>query len=94
MMKIERDEHGTKGAFYIDEEGEWIAEMTYFKSGDSEITIDHTEVDAKLRGEGIGDDLIAAAVKHARDNGLKIKATCPYAAKVLAKHPEYEDVLA
>jgi uncharacterized protein len=93
MMKIERDEHKKKGAFYIEEEGEWIAEMTYFRSGDGEITIDHTEIDPKLRGEGIGEDLISEAIKFARAEGLKIKATCPYAKKVLDKHPEYDDVL-
>lgn len=93
MMKIEREEHGKKGAFFIDEDGEWIAELTYFKSGDCEITLDHTEVDDKLRGEGIASDLVGEAVKYARAEGLKIKATCPYAKKVLEKHPEYEDVL-
>jgi predicted GNAT family acetyltransferase len=93
-MEIQRDEHGTKGAFYIDENGEWLAEMTYFKSGKSEITIDHTEVDESLRGEHIGEDLVAAAVKYARENGLKIKATCPYAHRVLAHNPEYADVFA
>ena len=45
MMKIQREEHGKKGAFFIEENGEWIAEMTYFKSGPGQITIDHTEVD-------------------------------------------------
>ena len=94
MMQIQRDEHGKKGAFYIDEDGEWIAEMTYFRSGDCEITIDHTEVDPKLRGEGIASDLVAEAVKFARVEQLKIKATCPYAKKELDEHPEYNDVLA
>lgn len=94
MMKIQRDEHGKKGAFFIEEEGEWIAEMTYFKSGESEITIDHTEVDPKLRGEGIAGDLVAEAVKYAREAGLKIKATCPYAKKELDANPDYSDVLA
>jgi predicted GNAT family acetyltransferase len=91
-MEIKRDEHGKKGAFYIEENGEWLAEMTYFKSGGNEITIDHTEVDERLRGENIGEDLLAEAVKYARENGLKIKATCPYAHKVLAHTPEYADV--
>ena len=36
---------GGTAAFYIDENGEWIAELTYIKSGDGQITIDHTEVD-------------------------------------------------
>lgn len=94
MMQIQREEHGRKGAFFIDEGGEWVAELTYFKSGDGEITIDHTEVDEKLRGQGVGEQLVKAAVDHARDNDLKIKVTCPYAQKVIDENPEYKDVLA
>ena len=93
MMQIQRDEHGRKGAFYIEEEGEWIAELTYFKS-DGTMTIDHTEVDEKLRGEGIGQDMVKAAVEYARENGLKIKAVCPYAKEVIESTPEFQDVLA
>ncbi len=92
-MKIQRQEHGQKGAFFIDEDGEWVAELTYVKSGDGEITIDHTEVDKNLRGDNIGEDLVAEAVKYARENKLKINATCPYAKKVLEEKPEYQDVL-
>jgi predicted GNAT family acetyltransferase len=94
MMEIQRDEHGKKGAFYIEENGEWVAEMTYVKTGDNEITIDHTEVDKKLRGEGIGRDLLAEAVKYARANGLKVKATCNYAKIALYENTEFKDVLA
>jgi len=93
-MEIQQEEHGKKGAFFIEENGEWIAELTYIKSGDSEITIDHTEVDPKLRGENIGEDLVGAAAEYARENNLKVKATCPYAKKVLGKKPEFQDVLA
>jgi uncharacterized protein len=91
-MEIKRDEHGKKGAFYIEENGEWVAEMTYFRSGEGEITIDHTEVDEKFRGENIGRDLVGEAVRFARDNGLKVKATCPYAKKMLESIPEYGEV--
>ncbi|MBC7899985.1 MAG: N-acetyltransferase [Saprospiraceae bacterium] len=93
MMEIQREEHGKRGAFFIDEDGEWIAEMTYVKSADKEITIDHTEVDKKLRGENIAEDLVAAAVAFARENGLKIKATCSYAKKVLNANADFKDVL-
>lgn len=92
-MQIQRDEHGKKGAFYIEEDGEWIAEMTYVRIGDNEITIDHTEVDPKLRGEGIAKDLLAEAVKFARENRLKIKATCPYAKIALYENADFKDVL-
>jgi uncharacterized protein len=93
-MQIQREEHGRNGAFFIDENGEWIAELAYIKSGDGQITIDHTEVDEKLRGQGVGEDLVKAAVDFARENGLKIKLICPYARKVFEKNPDYSDVLA
>jgi predicted GNAT family acetyltransferase len=92
MMEIQHDEHGRKGAFFIDEEGEWIAELTYFKTGDT-MTIDHTEIDEKLRGEGIGEDMVKAAVEYARANGLKVVAVCPYAKKVIERTPELQGVL-
>jgi predicted GNAT family acetyltransferase len=93
MMQIQRDEHGHKGAFYIDEDGEWIAELTYKKQNGT-MVIDHTETNEKLRGEGIGQDLVKAAVEYARENDLKIKAVCPYAQKVIDRTPEFQDVLA
>ncbi len=93
-MKIERDEHGRKGAFYIEDDGEWVAEMTYVRSGNDQITIDHTEVDPKIRKKGIGTSLVAEAVKYARESGLKIGAVCPFAKKVIEETPEYKDVLA
>ncbi|HKP68051.1 MAG TPA: GNAT family N-acetyltransferase [Pyrinomonadaceae bacterium] len=92
MMQIQQDEHGRKGAFYIDENGEWIAELSYVKDNGT-MTIDHTEIDEKLRGEGIGQDMVKAAVEYARANGLKINAVCPYAKKVIESTPEFQDVL-
>ena len=93
-MDIQRDEHGKKGAFYIDEDGEWVAELTYTLTGEDTMVIDHTEVDEKLSGQGVGKQLVEAAVAHARENGLKIKATCPYARKVIESTPELADALA
>lgn len=93
MMQIQRDEHGRKGAFYIEENGERIAELSYIKNKGT-MTIDHTETAEKLRGEGIGEDMVRAAVEYARENHLKIKPACPYARKVIERTPEFQDVLA
>lgn len=93
-MDIQRQEHLKKGAFFIDEGGEWIAELTYTRTDENTIVIDHTEVDPKLRGENIGEDLVEAAVAYAREEGLKIKIQCPFAQKVFDAKPEYQDVLA
>ena len=93
-MKIKREEHGTRGAFYIEgEDGEWIAEMTYRREGARKIVIDHTEVDESLEGKGIGKQLVKAYVKYARAKNLLIKPVCPFVKKVLESSEEYEDVL-
>jgi len=93
-MVIEHDKQSQKGAFYIQENGERLAELQYFISSPGKMTIFHTEVNEEFRGENIGEDLVAAAVKFARETKVKIIPTCSYAKKVIDDTPEYRDVLA
>ncbi|HEY9047041.1 MAG TPA: GNAT family N-acetyltransferase [Ohtaekwangia sp.] len=92
-MQIQREESGSKGAFYIEENGKRLGEMTYTKAGDTRIIINHTEVSNELRGKSAGKQLVAAAVDHARKNNLKILPLCPFAKSVFDKVTEYGDVL-
>lgn len=92
-MEILQSDDGKKGAFYIEQDGERLAEMTYVWAGDSKFIIDHTEVSDKLAGKGAGKQLVAKAVEFAREKGLKIMPLCPFANKVFKKTPEYHDVL-
>lgn len=92
-MKIQREEHGKKGAFFVEQDGDWVAEMTYTREGQRKIVIDHTEVDESLQGKGIGEQMVEEAVKFARDNNLLIKPTCPFVRNILESSEEYEDVL-
>ena len=92
-MKIQREERGNNGAFYIEENGEWVAEMTYKKEGARKIVIDHTEVSESLQGKGVGKELVDEAVKYVRENNLLIKPTCPFVKKILESSEDYEDVL-
>lgn len=92
-MKIQHEEHGANGAFYIEQDGEWVAELTYKREGQRKINIDHTEVDESLQDKGVGKKLVEAAVKFARKNNLLIKPTCPFAKSVLEADEDYEDVL-
>lgn len=93
-MKIQQNENGSRGEFYIEDNNRQIALMTYRESGRGVITIDHTEVDPSHRGEGLGEDLVEAGVKFARENSLKIVPSCPFAKKVIDEKPEFQDVLA
>ncbi len=93
-LKIQREEHGKKGAFFVEKDGTWIAEMTYAREGTRTLVIDHTEIAKPLRGKGIGKAMVKAAVKFAEKNNLLIKPVCPFVKKVLESSEEYEDILA
>jgi predicted GNAT family acetyltransferase len=92
-VEIKHIEKGGRGAFLVrGEDRERLAEMTYTTVGTSGFIIDHTEVDESLRGQKVGDKLLAEAVTYAREKGLKIYATCPFALRKLQVNPEYADV--
>ena len=94
-MDIKHHERSGKGVFLIrNDEGKRVAEMTYAITGDSEFTVDHTEVNEQLRGKGVAKRLLEAAAEHARENNLKIHASCPFANRQLRSNPEYKDVFA
>jgi len=92
-MNIQHEEKDNKGRFFIHESGRDLAEMTYVRSGDDKIIIDHTEVDPSLKGQGVGQKLVLAAVEKARAEHFKIMPLCPFAKAVFEKTKEYGDVL-
>lgn len=92
-MDIKLEETESKGAFYIEEGRERVANMTFSKAGGNILIIDHTEVADVLRGKNAGKQLVAAAVEHARKHHYKIIPLCPFAKSVFEKVKEYQDVL-
>lgn len=93
-MNIQQRKDGTKGAFYIEENGKQLGEMTYSMGGPSLMIIDHTEVDDVLKGKNAGLQLLNKAVDYARANQLKIMPLCPFANAMFKKKAvEYADVL-
>jgi uncharacterized protein len=92
-MLIQFEESGSKGAFYVEENGVRLANMTFSKAGNNKIIIDHTEVSDSLRGKNVGKQLVATAVEYARNNNIKILPLCPFAKSVFNKVKEYQNVL-
>lgn len=92
-MEIQQEKKGTKGSFYVEENGERQAEMTYVFAGDDKFIIDHTEVSDSSRGLGLGIKLVGHAVAYARENHLKILPLCPFARSIFNKHPEFSDAI-
>jgi uncharacterized protein len=91
-MEIQHRDDGKKGAFYIAQNEEVLAEMTYVWAGDKMI-IDHTEVSDQLAGKGAGKQMVHQAVLFAREKHIKILPLCPFAKSVFDKVTDYRDVL-
>jgi predicted GNAT family acetyltransferase len=62
------------------------AHLTYALDG-TRFDIQHTIVPKEMEGQGVGGALVQAAVDYARDAGLELVVTCPFARKWLEKHP-------
>ncbi len=93
-MNIQQRKDGNKGAFFIEENGKELGEMTYSMAGPSLMIIDHTEVDDVLKGQNAGMQLLNKAVDFARANQLKVIPLCPFANAMFKKKPDvYGDVL-
>lgn len=83
-----------KNRIYLNnEKDEMIAEVIFQEVSPSVVDISRTFVDDSLRGRGMADKLLQAAVSKLQDEGRKAIPTCSYAVKWFEKHPEHEALL-
>ena len=47
-----------------------------------------------LRGRGVAGRIVEAALEYARAEGLRVVPTCPYVARFIEKHAEYQELVA
>ncbi len=92
-MLIQHKKVGTKGLFYVEQDGNILAEMTYTMPAADKMIIEHTEVSDELKGQNVGYQLVHTGVEYARTHNLKIIPLCPFANSVFKKKPEFADVL-
>lgn len=90
---IQFEEGDTSGRAFLQLEGETKAEMTFSKAGESILIIDHTEVAADLKGQGVGRQLLDKIVAIVREQGKSIIPLCPFAKSVFDKDESIRDVL-
>jgi len=92
-MNIQQVNQEEGGKFFAEKDNRQLALMIYRWAPNGNMIIEHTEVDPSLKGQGVGFELVSAAVKQARAQQFKIQAECPYAAAVLKKTTAFHDVL-
>ncbi len=92
-MQVHHSEENSKGRFYLGDEDDFDAEMTYSKAGKNTMIIDHTGVPDRNRGKGYGKKLVQAGVDFAREKGMRVIPLCPFAKRVIEKDESLQDVL-
>ena len=92
-MDIQVEDNGKKGAFFIEENGKRLAEMSFVWTGDGDFIVDHTEVSEELNGKGIGKQLVRRAVEMARERKSKLIPLCPFTKAMIDRTKEFQDVL-
>jgi predicted GNAT family acetyltransferase len=82
MIEINKDKNSQRDA-----------EIHYVPTGNDIIIVDHTFVSDRLRGQGVGQELVRKVVQFARKDGIKIMPLCPFAKSQFDQHKDYDDVL-
>lgn len=79
--------------FYIGDEANPDAEITFQPAGQNSIIIDHTFTDPKLRGQGVAKKLVLKVADYAKANNLKIVPLCSYARVVMERDAELQKLI-
>nr|WP_084500749.1 GNAT family N-acetyltransferase [Halalkalibacillus halophilus] len=79
--------------FYVGEEDNPTAEISYVPTGEKRFIADSTYVSDEWRGQGVGKQLVERLVQHAREEGKLIIPQCPFTEKVMKENEEMQDVM-
>ena len=90
---IEHKPSGSGGSFQYVLEGNAVGEMHYRMNDENTMTIDHTEVDEKMEGQGIGKQLLGELVEYVREHNVKVIPQCTFAHVTFKRMKEWQDVL-
>ena len=77
--------------FELDVDGD-LAIALYRIDGDTMI-FTHTEVPARLQGQGIGSKLVRGALDAVRARRMRVLPLCSFVADYIRRHPEVQDLV-
>jgi predicted GNAT family acetyltransferase len=63
-------------------------------TNDNIMFLTHTEVPPALGGKGVGSRIVEKALNYIKDHGYTLAPLCPFVAKYLRIHPEWQTLLA
>jgi uncharacterized protein len=68
--------------------GDDLAGQIAYSRRNGAVTLIHTEVDPRFKGQGLGDAIVAAALADLDDRGIRMIPVCPFVRSYLERHPQ------
>jgi len=84
--------HPERSRYELYVDGRLAGVADYQVQGEA-LVFPHTEIDPRLRGQGLGAVLVRGALDDVRASGRTIVARCWYVAQFVDEHPEYADLV-
>lgn len=75
-------------------EVEGLLSVADYERRGADMVMTHTLVPAALRGRGIAEKLVRAALEHARSERLRVVPACSYVRVFIERHAEFQPLLA
>lgn len=91
-MEIIQEKENQGGRFVAREGAEQLGYMTYVQEAEGLWTIDHTRVQEDHEGKGVAKALLAAAVRQAWADGVRIRPVCSYVAAQFERNRDFDAV--
>lgn len=89
-MSVQDDTERHRFEIEVDSE---LGGFAAYQVRDGHVVLTHTQVDPRHRGRGVGQELARRTLDLLRERGARVVPSCPFFAKYIAEHPEYEDLL-
>jgi predicted GNAT family acetyltransferase len=91
-MDVQVQDNPDRSRFELVVDGELAGQATY-RIRDGVVIVTHSEVDPGFRGRGLAGELARQTLDTLRERGDRVVPACPFFAKYVGEHPEYDDIV-
>ncbi|MBU2666640.1 N-acetyltransferase [Actinoplanes bogorensis] len=92
MSDVDVRDNPSEHRFELTVDGE-LAGMAVYRVRDGLTVVTHSEIDRRFRGQGLGNVLASRTLDQLRAQGARVYPACPFFAKYVAEHHEYDDII-
>jgi len=93
VSEIELQDNPDAHQFELLVDGE-PAGLAAYRMRDGVMVITHSEVSPRFRGQGLGDELARRTLDVIRARGGQVTPACPFFARYVEKHHDWDDIIA